>query len=109
MSFWAATIPNDGKPLTIGEDECDIIITQACMKDSGNLSAGTLVNLLAMNGSSNWVSLARFRTGESECTPLRIVVTAGSELSLKVSNAVTFVAYVFGLLLSDKCTGSCRW
>jgi hypothetical protein len=82
MSFWAATISE--KPIRIGEDECDIVITQACIQNSGALPAGTVVSLLAMTEGSSWVTLARFRTTESETTPLRIVVAAGSELNLKV-------------------------
>jgi hypothetical protein len=77
--------------MTIGEDECDIIITQACIQNSGSLSAGTVVSLLATTEGSSWVTLARFRTTESESTPLRIVVAAGSELTLKVSNGRLFV------------------
>ena len=90
MSFWAATIPHDGKPVTVGEDECDVIITQACIQNSNGLAAGSVVTLLAMNESSNWVTLVRFTTLDSEFTPLRIVVAAGSVLSLKVSIALIF-------------------
>jgi hypothetical protein len=86
MSFWAATVPANGKQLTIGENKCDIIITQASLRSSESLPSGSVVTLLAMTKveGSKWVPLARFRTGDLECTPFRIAISAGSETNLKV-------------------------